>query len=259
MTGLKTKPPFTVSLTIAALLLSMSSVAEDALQRSITLSEKNNQQEQQTQQRIDRLSQETEEMLQRYQSLGRELDSLTAYNDQLQRLTRSQEDDKALIQQQIQDIQLTRQEITPLMLRMIDRLETTLADDMPFLVRERTQRVALLRDLMDRADISLAEKYRRILEAYRIELDYGRTLEAYRDEIEINGQLRTVNFLRLGRIGLYYQTLGRREAAYWNADDRAWVSMDATAGLSLKRALRVARQQAAPELIELPVKAAASP
>ena len=111
----------------------------------------------------------------------------------------------------------------------------------------------LLRDLMDRSDVAVAEKYRRVLEAYQIELDYSRTLEAYREELDLDGQGLTVDFLRLGRIGLYYQTLDGRTAAYWDQVAEAWIPLDTSGRLAVRRALRVANQQAAPELLELPI------
>jgi len=246
----------TATITLYAALLQPLAVTADPLQQSISLGGKNNRQEQLTQQHIDQLSEQTRAMLDEYHVLNRELEALSVYNDQLQRLTVSQQEEKALIHQQMEDIELTQQEIVPLMLRMIERLNDFVINDTPFLPKERLQRVSLLRELMDRSDVSVAEKYRRVLEAYQIELDYGRTLEAYRDELEVDGTLRTVELLRVGRVGLYYQTLDGHQAAYWNAQDRSWIPVNATRRLAIRRALRVASQQAAPELLELPVAAA---
>jgi len=247
-----------VSLATWVLLLSSPLLRADALQRSISMTGENNRQEQQTQRRIDSISQQTRAMLDEYHTLNRELDSLTAYNDQLGRLITSQDEEKKLLRQQMDDIELTQREIVPLMLRMIEELDLFIAGDPPFLHKERLHRVQLLRDLMDRSDITVAEKYRRVLEAYRIELDYSRTLEAYRDELDLDGQKITVDILRLGRIGLYYQTLDGRSAAYWNHRQQSWIPVKATEKLAVRRALRVANQQAAPELLELPVPVAHS-
>lgn len=241
------------SLTAWLLTLWVSAAHADTLQQSITLSGENNRQEQQTQQRIDSISEQTRTMLEEFQTLSRELESLTAYNDQLQRLLDSQDEEKALLHQQMDDIELTQQEIVPLMLRMIKELDLFIAGDMPFLNKERSHRVQLLRDLMDRSDVAVAEKYRRVMEAYQIELDYSRTLEAYREEIDIGGEMITVDVLRLGRVGLYYQTLNGRDAAYWNQRRQSWVQIQTNERLAVRRALRIANQQAAPELLELPV------
>ncbi|MEN8761884.1 MAG: DUF3450 domain-containing protein [Thiogranum sp.] len=244
------------TLSLCAILLLPASAKAEALQQSISLGKNNNRQEQLTQQRIDQLSEQTRAMLDEYHVLNRELEALSVYNDQLQRLTTSQEEEKALIHQQMEDIELTQQEIMPLMLRMIEHLNDFVINDTPFLRKERMQRISLLRQLMDRSDVSVAEKYRRVLGAYQVELDYGRTLEAYREDLEIDGIRRNVQFLRIGRVGWYYQTLDGHQAAHWDAGEQTWVPVKATQRLAIRRALRVASQQAAPELLNLPVAAA---
>lgn len=247
------------ALTAAALcaaMLPMPLAAADAVEKALSQSEDNIHSEQRTQQHIDRLSEETQTLLGEYQALSRELDGLTIYNDQMQRLVDSQEEEKRLIARQIEDIDLTRQQIMPLMLRMIGQLETFISSDRPFLLAERSRRVQQLTDLMDRSDVTLAEKYRRILEAYQIELDYSRTLEATQEELPVDGVPRTVDVLRVGRTGLYYQTLDRQAAAYWDNRQKTWIAADGAQRRAIQRGLRIASQQLAPELLELPVAAA---
>ena len=234
----------------------MPLAAADAVEKALSQSEDNIHSEQRTQRHIDQLGEETQTLLGEYQALSRELDGLTVYNDQMQRLVDSQEEEKRLLARQIADIDLTRQQIVPLMLRMIAQLETFISTDRPFLLAERRRRVQQLTDLMDRADVTLAEKYRRILEAYQIELDYSRTLEASQEELQVDGELRTVDVLRVGRTGLYYQTLDRQAAAYWDNRQKAWVAADGAQRRAILRGLRIASQQLAPELLELPVAAA---
>ena len=67
-----------------------------------------------------------------------------------------------------------------------------------------------------------------------------------------------MEFLRVGRVGLYYQTLDGHQAAYWDAQGRSWLPAKATQCFAVRWALRVVSQQAAPELLELPVAAAKS-
>ena len=243
-------------LVLAAVTLQTAPAGADPVDKTLSRGEDNIHREQQTQKRIDKLSEETQTMLGEYQPLSRELDGLTVYNDQMQRLVTSQEEEKLLIAQQIEDIDLTRQQIVPLMLRMISQLDTFIGTDSPFLLSERTRRVQQLTDLMDRSDVTLAEKYRRILEAYQIELDYSRTLEATREELPVDGVPRTVDVFRVGRTGLYYQTLDRRAAAYWDNRQKTWIAADGAQRRAIQRGLRIASQQLAPELLELPVAAA---
>ena len=244
---------------IAAVLLTTAAPpqhAADALDKSLQLGQDNNRQEQRTQKRIDGISDRTREMLEEYQLLSREHEALVVYNDQLERIVTSQEGEKTSLQTQLGDIELTQREIMPLMLRMIDRLEAFLASDIPFLMNERTQRAHRLRELLDRADVTVAENYRRVLEAYQVELDYGRTIESYQDELEVDGSHRTVDILRVGRLGLYYQTLDGRYSGYWDRTAGAWLPLDGNDRLAIRQGLRVAQQALAPELLRLRVPAA---
>jgi hypothetical protein len=229
--------------------------AADPLDQSVTLTDKNNRAERVTQQRIETLNDTTRAMLDEYHALGRELDALVPYNDQVERLVQSQQDEKRSLQQQLLDMELTQREVVPLMLRMIEALDTLVQSDIPFLQQERSQRVTLLRELMDRADVSVAEKYRRILEAYQIEMDYGRTIEAYRDALQAEGFERSVDFVRVGRVGLYYQSLDGAQAGYWDRDAGAWISVDGADRLAIRQALRIARKQMAPELLRVQIPA----
>lgn len=229
--------------------------AQDALQRSIDASMANTRDEARSQGRIDKLDDETKAMLEEYQRLSRELDVLKVYDDQLERLVASQEEEKASIQRQMQDLELTQREIVPLMLRMVTRLDEFLAVDAPFLPEERRQRVAQLKAMLDRADVSVGEKYRRVLEAYQIEMEYGRTIEASRGELSGDGVTRTVDFLRVGRVGLYYMSLDRDEVGFWNPQTSAWEVLPEHYNLAIRNGLRIARKQAAPDLLRLPVAA----
>ena len=78
--------------------------------------------------------------------------------------------------------------------------------DVPFLLEERKERVAKLNELMERDDVTVAEKFRKVTEAYQIEMDYGSTIEPYKDTVNIDGGTREVDFLRVGRVSLIYQS-----------------------------------------------------
>jgi hypothetical protein len=126
---------------------------------------------------------------------------------------------------------------------------------MPFLPEERSMRLTELEKLMERPDVPTSEKYRRVTEAYQIELEFGHTIEGYEGEIEIDGETRTVAFLRYGRLGLYYMTLDGLEIGYWDKAADKWVVLDDEYRQSLDRAMRIARKQLPPDLTRLPVPA----
>jgi hypothetical protein len=181
-------------------------------------------------------------------------ESLERYNDQLNEQVVSQQEEIASIESQLLEIETTNREVQPLMQQMVDTLQQFVALDVPFLLDERTERVAGLKSMMARADVTISEKYRRILEAYQIELDYGRSLDAYEGRLGTGADARTVEFARLGRISLMYRTLDGSETGYWDANQKTWV-VDASYAEAVEEALRVARQDGAPELLTVPVPA----
>ncbi len=208
-----------------------------------------------SQSRINQLDDETQTMLNEYRVALRETESLRRYNEQLELQIKSQDEEVVSIQQQIADIERTNREIYPLMQRMVETMERFVALDVPFLAEERAKRIATLKETMARADVSTAEKYRRILEAYTIEMEYGRTLEAYEGKLGEGDAARTVNFLRIGRSALLYQTLDGDETGYWDVDKKGWV-VDDDYEEDVKDGLKVARKQTAPDLLVAPVRAA---
>ena len=209
-----------------------------------------------SQRQVDVLSDETETLFSRYSNTLRQIDSIRIYNRQMRDLIGSQEAELASLQSQLDRVELVGRSVTPLMLRMINAAESFVELDVPFLLDERQKRVAGLREVMGRADVTNAEKFRQIMEAYQVENEYGRTIEAYRGTLERGDKEITVDFLRFGRIALVYQTLDESEAGVWNQETRTWEPLDSGYRSAIRQGLRIARKQAAPDLIRLPLPAA---
>jgi hypothetical protein len=161
----------------------------------------------------------------------------------------------ASLNKQIGEVDVVQRQITPLMLRMIDTLAEFVRLDVPFLPEERAKRVAGLRDMMGRADVTLSEKYRRLMEAYQVENEYGRTIESYRGSLDAEGQQRTVDFLRIGRVALMYQTLDGQEVGFWDRQAGQWEELPGEYRSPIKQGLQIAKKQVAPDLIRIPVPA----
>ena len=190
----------------------------------------------------------------RYAQAMADADSLDRYNTQLQEQVKSQQAEIASIEHQLTEIDTTNREVQPLMQQMVDTLTQFVDLDVPFLIAERKARVQNLKDMMARADVTISEKYRRILEAYQIELEYGRTLDAYEGRLGAGADARTVEFVRLGRVTLMYRTLDGSETGYYDASKKDWV-IDDSYKESVEEALRVARKDGAAELLTVPVPA----
>ncbi len=205
--------------------------------------------------RIDALDDQAREMLNEYRQTMAQVTDLGAYNDQLEGLVATQRVELADFERQFQEIEVTKRRILPLIVRMIEVLKEFVAIDMPFLENERSLRIAALEELMSRPEVPVSEKYRRTMEAYQVEMEYGHTIEAYEGEMVVDNEARTVNFLRYGRLGLYYMTLDGLEIGYWDKDADRWVELPGEYRQSLDRAIRIARKQLPPDLTRLPVPA----
>jgi Protein of unknown function (DUF3450) len=193
------------------------------LSQAVTGQVQTDEQSAASQQQINTLRERTQDAASRYAQALADAESLERYNSQLSEQVQSQNEEIASIEQQLVDIETTNREVQPLMQQMVDTLETFVALDLPFLIEERTKRVQNLKNMMSRADITISEKYRLILEAYQIELDYGQSLEAYEGRLGTGADARTVEFVKLGRVSLMYQTLDGEETGYWDAQQKTWV------------------------------------
>jgi hypothetical protein len=203
-----------------------------------------------SQQTVDSLDDAYQVLLQDYRATNSEIDQLTLYNKQMSAIVENQKSEITKIDQQVRDIEFTEQGILPLMSQMLDSLEQFNQLDLPFLQKERATRLSKLRELMTRADITVSEKYRRVLEAFQIEVEYGRTLEIYREKADDN---IVYDYLRIGRTVLYRITLSGNTAWAWNKASAQWLVLDSSLLRDIRKAQDVARQTAAPELLTLPI------
>ena len=210
---------------------------------------------QQSQERINKIVEGTRSLEDQYRAINKEIDGLKVYN----RLMRAQVEGQTAVLDDIalsmDQIDVINRQIFPLMERMIDGLEQSIQLDVPFLMDERTNRVQALKEIMERSDVSVAEKFRKVMEAFQIENDYGTSSEFYEQSLTIDGITRAYNMLRIGRIGLYFQSDDTKVTGRWDNEQRTWV-IDDSARNEVRKGLRMARQLIAPELIVVPVPAA---
>ncbi|MCG8314708.1 MAG: DUF3450 domain-containing protein [Pseudomonadales bacterium] len=207
-----------------------------------------------TQETVDKLHTEHKSLQAEYHHLLKLTDGVKVYNKVLAAQVSQQEQEIDELEVAIQDAAKMERRIIPLLTDMVTTLDKFVASDVPFLLTERRFRVAELKKLISRSDVSTAEKMRRVLQAYQIEGDYGRTIEAYRDQIEFDSEMIAVEFLRVGRIGLMYQTLDGSASGAWNREIAEWVSIsDFSFKQNLKQGLKMAKKQMAPSMLLTPV------
>jgi hypothetical protein len=241
-----------------ALAGSVASVQASTLDSVLKVGEAKNDAARKSQAKIDRLADETRDLLTDYKTVSKQVDGLKVYNTRLQKQIDNQLIRVGEIDEAIDQVTIISRQMTPLIIRMIDGLEMFVELDVPFHVEEREKRIAFLRANLDRSDVTVAEKFRQVLEAYKIENEYGRKIDAYKGSVEIDGVERDVNFLRVGRVSFLYQTTDTEISGAWDQASRSWVPLSrGEYRNAIMKGLRIARKEASIDLMNLPVAAPA--
>lgn len=208
-----------------------------------------------SQARIDEVVDDTRDLIRQYQAVTKELDGLNVYNALFEKQVENQRQEISDLQRSMGQVSVIERQVMPLMTQMVESLGQFVELDVPFLLPERRKRVVFLRTLLERSDVTVAEKVRRVLEAYEIENDYGRTIEAYKGSLQLEDASREVDFLRVGRIALLYQTADAEVYGMWDRQQKKWAALPAGYRNEIRQGLKVARKQTAPNLLLLPIPA----
>ena len=193
----------------------------------------------------------------RYARIMAEADGLAGYNEQLKSQIAAQQQRLTVVESDLAQIDATAAAVVALVQRMYEAIDKFVAADLPFIdptqagPDSRSERMNRIRELMTSETASLGEKYRRLMEAYQIELEYGRNMTTYKGTLEDG---READFLRLGRVSLAYVTADREESGYWDTEQKAWV-VDNDLTTEIETAVQVASKEVAPDLVILPIPA----
>ena len=210
---------------------------------------------QESQERIDQVAKKTRSLADQYKAALKEIEGLKVYNTLLGLQVENQRAKLGDLTESIDQVEVINRQIIPIMTQMIDGLPQFVALDVPFLPEQREERVARLRELMERDDVSVAEKFRKVTEAYQIENEYGSTIESYKATLTIDGAKREVDFLRVGRISLMYQSADGKLSGAWDQQNRQWQVLGNEYKNQIKFGLQIAKKQVAPDLVLIPVHA----
>jgi hypothetical protein len=238
-----------------AILLPLSGSSQ-ALEQILKAQQNRTRLAQESQETIDQVVKKTRGLEDRFKATLKEIEGLKVYNTLLGLQVANQKDKIKDIRTSIDQVEVINRQIVPIMTQMIAGLDQFVALDVPFLKDKREERVAKLQELMERDDVSVAEKFRKVTEAYQIENDYGSTIESYKDTLVIDGATRELDFLRVGRIALLYQSPDGKLSGAWDQQNRQWQVLGNEYKNQIKFGLQIAKKQVAPDLVLLPVDAA---
>jgi len=139
------------------------------------------------------------------------------------------------------------------LLALVDRLAASVDRSLPFLPEERQARLASLRKVLARPDVTAAEKLRRVLEARQVEAGYGGTVEVVQQPVTVAGDTVYADVLRLGRVALMWRTPDGDRAGAYDPGDAAWKELGAAERRRIVLAMEMASRVRAVEVVDLPV------
>ncbi len=204
---------------------------------------------------IDGLSEQTRSLLDEYKQVMKIVDGLIVYNQQQERLVNSQNQELGELDESIDNVTVIERQMGPLIERMIMNLEKFIELDIPFLMNERTERIDFLKDMFDRADVSVAEKFSQVLQSYQVENTYGSSLDVYTETIELDGVERQVEMLKWGRVALVFQTLDGEVTGVWDNINKQWQILDDDFRLGVRNGFRIAKRTQTADFVHLPIPA----
>ena len=259
---------------IASVLVAMAALpAQAQLTDALRSSKSATQKATQTQERINQLDDDRSDMVREFRTLLQQQDAAALYARQQERVVTSQGAELASLEEQLGRIEIIKGQMIPMMEDMIDALNKFYAWDLPFKdvtdtgINVRAGRYEILngnaekgvQPVLNRADVSPAEQYRLIIDAYQAEMEYGNTIDTYVDDITVGDQVKTVDVFRFGRVSLVYQTQDRSEVGRFNRETRAWERLDDKYKDDINRGIRIASKVEPGAVLTAPVTKLSAP
>ena len=208
---------------------------------------------QKTQKQQDKWEQERADLNAVYERLKQTQEQLMAANTAL---VKEKNSHNALLTdltaQKAAQLKIQR-EMMPFLKEVAVSLEEMVTQDPPFLSEERKNRLQKLAKIMDDLEISIAEKYRKVMEVLFVEAEYGNTIEVNQEKIELDNNEVLADVFRLGRISLFALTLDHHAAGVFNVAENQWTPLASEYLPSVIAAVEMGSKRRPVEIISLPI------
>ena len=205
-----------------------------------------------SQQRVERLDDEADTAVREFRAVLQQKDNIALFVAQQDIFLQSQKSEIASLRRQLGTVEQIKQGMSPMMLKMAAEIEDAIKSDMPFNLSERLARVDRMKNVLADPDVSPAEQYRQVLNAFKIEVSYGQGIDSY-EGAHPNKPGNVVNFLRFGRVALLYMSKDESEVGRYNLETKSWDALTGADAIALRQAVRISKGEAAPNIVYAPV------
>ena len=206
-----------------------------------------------TQKEEEKWREEQQKLVARYEKLQSERSRLQAEREALGQDIRDARGRIAEKERQLIDIDMMQARIKPFLQTSVADLRQMVEEDLPFLPEERRQRVDRLETLLKAPDVAISEKYRKVMEAWLVEAEYGQTIEVYQQTITAVHHEMLANIMRLGRVSLFYQALDQSSCGFFDVASRSWQPLPAADNRVISAAIDIGTKRKPAELLSLPL------
>ncbi len=211
----------------------------------------------QTQQAEDRWAEEKAALQTRYRRLQAEEKTLARQQAALLAQVTDLQARQAEARRTIAETARVGEELQPHLDMLIARLEAFIDRDLPFLPAERAARMADIKMMLAQPDTSIAERSRRVMEAIKIETEYGQTVAVYPETIRIDDQepAREIiaDILRVGRLSLFWRTPDGKTVGEWDRVASQWCLLPKKYRRAINDAMEMALRRRTIDMVKLPL------
>ncbi len=208
---------------------------------------------QKTQKQRDQWETEKSDLVFLYEQLQQEHAALVSQNRELTAARQGQGVINQNLLKQKQASLRIQKELLPFLTDVYKRLSTLVANDPPFLEKERLTRMKTVEKVINDHEISVAEKYRKVMEALFIEAEYGATIEVYQEKVVMGEEEILGNIFRLGRVSLFFLSLDQQSCAVFNVAQKKWQPLPGEYLPAIRSAVEIGSKRKPVELLALPL------
>lgn len=169
--------------------------------------------------------------------------------------------------------------IDPMLGKMTTSIAGKIKSDYPFEMDRRLPRLQSLEASIKDPNTAVGDKYRKALNVYKIEVNYGQGMEAKKGDHPINPTIRIGedrwekdeegkvkldkngnkipildgSYLRYGRLAYVYLQADSTQAMRYDLNENKWVDLPKSSIADIRRGVKIASGEAAPNVVKVPL------